>query len=106
MLFRSGIVLVEMHHLEILGQLILKLGGDPEYICHQGRSKKSWTPEHISYSKTFNKIILDDIEGEKEAIRNYEGNIKIIEEEAITVILKRIVLDEQYHVEILKSMLK
>ncbi|MGL4772152.1 MAG: ferritin-like domain-containing protein [Clostridium sp.] len=101
-----GISMVEMKHLEILGELILKLGGEPYY----GRVKKDkfqcWTPKFINYGKDIKNMIKSDIQGEVEAIAQYKKHIEEIEDKNIQRILERIIEDEEVHIEVLDGLLK
>lgn len=100
-----GISIVEMTHLHILGDLLIKLGADPKYVTMSNRNTRFWNGGFVKYSKSFNKIILDDIEAEATAINTYEKQILMIDDEHITALLQRIVLDEKYHIHIFKSLL-
>ena len=47
-------------------------------------------------------MLEDDIEAEKEAICQYEMHIKMINDDCVNSVLKRIILDEEYHIMLLK----
>lgn len=100
------IAMVEMHHLEMVGELILKLGGEPYY----GRVKKDkfqcWTPRFIVYGKDIRGMLKADIQGEVDAIAQYKRHIDEINDKHIKNLLERIVKDEEYHIEILDRLLK
>jgi len=99
-----GISLAEMKHLDLLGEAMLKLGVNPVYIqCPN--SKLYFNTSTVSQSTTPQKMLMDDIEGELEAISNYKKMLFILENERVSALIQRIVLDEQLHIEKLKELL-
>lgn len=97
---------VEMHHLDILGKLISKLGLKPVFGIIDKEQFIPWTAFNVNY-KTDEKIILKmNILHEKVAIENYLKHIKLIDDKYIKNILKRIIEDEIVHIEIFNDMLK
>jgi len=52
------------------------------------------------------KILLSALNGEKQAVRKYREQCQQIQDEDIQKCLKRIILDEELHVEILESLCK
>ena len=103
-----GLGIVEMHHLDILGQLIIKLGGDPKLLslstCNCNHVTW-WCGDFIDYSKTLPKIILEDISAEKASIKAYSRHANMVNQECVSAIFKRIILDEELHIEILCNIL-
>ena len=87
---------VEMRHLEILGKLIFLLGKTPEYYDNNFRY---WSGEDVDYNLDIKKMLVSDIKLEKQAIKNYERHITLINDKYIKDILKRIILDEEKHLE-------
>ncbi len=88
----------EMHHLELIGDLIKKLGKKPYYI---NQNKLQWNAENIKYH--FNNVydmLMFNIESEKKAIEAYREAIKYTQNKSIKDLLERIILDEQTHLEI------
>lgn len=101
----QGIALAEMKHLDIIGEAMLKLGVNPLYVqCPNTRTY--FNSSTVSQAVVPQKMIMDDIEGELEAIANYKKMLFILENEQVEAIIQRIILDEQLHVERLKEMLK
>ena len=89
----------EMHHMALLGEAILSLGGDPQYRVMNARNMPSyWSAQPLNYSKTAKKILIDSIAGEIKAIDQYEKHIQLIEDENIQALLKRIIMDEELHI--------
>lgn len=95
------ISMVEMEHLKIIGTIIMSLGGDPSYSYDKKHKHKFWNAKFIDYEKDPESIIKSNIESEKNSIFQYERSIKLINNENITSILKRIILDEHLHIKIL-----
>ena len=101
-----GIGIAEMHHLDILGKVILKLGGDPKLLAPVNCKRAWWCGDKVDYSKNIEQIILKDIMGEKAAINAYSKHAKMVCQESVSATLKRIVLDEELHLETLNNILK
>ena len=49
-------------------------------------------------------MLTADIEAEKDAVRQYEMHIKMIDDDCVNAVLRRIILDEEYHIMLLKSL--
>lgn len=98
----SKISIQEMHHLELLGDTIIALGGDPMYMNRMGQP---WTSQYVNYSKGIRKMLIDDINTERMGIADYENLIKLIPEPLVQNLLKRIIEDEECHIEALTAML-
>lgn len=101
-----GIAMAEMIHLQKLGELILLLGGNVDFIARQPNGRqRMWTPEHLKLPENARAMILADIEDEKAAINQYKMHIKTIKDPHINAVLARIILDEEYHIIILQALL-
>lgn len=96
----EGIAEVEMHHLQMLGELIVKLGKDPGYWICKHKKFSYWTPEFLSFNTSLKKALIVDITDEKQAITQYRRTIKQIDDHYINDILERIILDEEYHIKL------
>jgi len=94
--------LTEMRHQELLGQTIVKLGGDP-IISGLG---PFWNGSYVNYTKQIKKMIQDDIEQEETSIRNYTKTAMSVTEKSIADLLYRIILDEEIHIKTLKKILE
>ena len=101
-----GIAFSEMHHLEMLGTILLKAGIDPIYARYLPFGCNFYKTDVVSYSKTAEKMLLDDISGELVGIDSYEKAILSINNEEIKAVLTRIKLDEELHVRALKERLE
>ncbi|MEG2322114.1 MAG: manganese catalase family protein [Bacilli bacterium] len=97
--------IVEMHHLELLGETIAMLGLDPKYITYNFNNEIiPWNSNYINYSKT--DILNLNILGEQEAINNYQKTISLISDKYVKSLLERIILDEEIHIKIFKELKK
>ena len=52
------------------------------------------------------ELLKNNIKDEEIAIKNYKDIIKYANDEIITDIINRIILDEEHHIKIFKSILK
>ena len=99
-----GISLAEMEHLQILAELLNKLGLDSAYGISTPCGFQFFNASGVAYSKTPNKMLLDDISGEMMAINGYEEMLEKIEDENVSAIISRILLDENLHIHALKEL--
>lgn len=102
----ARISIVEMHHLDILGQLIILLGGNPRYIALYPNGYNIWNGNLVNYTLDIKQILRNNIENEKIAQDEYISQSKTIKDEYICKILERLALDEKLHVEIFSNYLK
>lgn len=101
-----GIAMAEMIHLQKLGQLIVLLGGRIDYSAKfQNGRQKMWTPEYATIPSNMEKMILSDIDAEKDAINQYRMHMKMIKDSCVNAVLSRIIKDEEYHIMILEELL-
>lgn len=99
-LFES-IAVTEMHHHELLGETICKLGGNP--VIADGR--EFWSGRNINYTCGLRQMLVADIRAEQQAIRNYRKSIECLDNYTIKELIERIILDEQMHIELLSAAL-
>ncbi len=97
----EGIAVVEMKHHELLGETIAGLGGYPVI----GGRNYFWNGSFADYVTDPEKMLRNDIAGEKRAIINYEKTILIIKNDSIKALLRRIIKDEESHIEVLEKLL-
>ncbi|ATD54665.1 ferritin-like domain-containing protein [Clostridium chauvoei] len=100
----KGISKVEMHHLQILGELIIVLGGNPGYWINRKNKKLNWSPNFVVYGSTLKEMLAADIAGEKDAIDQYRKTANQIQNENIVAIINRIILDEEQHIKLLNRL--
>lgn len=102
----EGIAAVEMTHFDLLGTALIRLGVDPVFTMHPPRRCDCFNTSRIAYSGHPQKMILDDIEGEQNAIARYEDMICRLRNEEVAALIQRIVMDERLHVKILCELLE
>ncbi|MGN1066978.1 MAG: ferritin-like domain-containing protein, partial [Candidatus Fimimonas sp.] len=100
-----AIAIAEMKHLHILGDAMEKLGVAPKYVQYPN-SKIYYDTSAVSQSTTPTKMLMDDIQGELNAIAEYKKMIFVLKNDDVAAIIQRIVLDEELHLETLKQMLE
>lgn len=99
-----GIAMAEMIHLQKLGQLVVLLGGNPDYKTIQNKhSTVSWTPEWLRLPVEQKQMLSNGIASEKGAIAQYRKHMKMIKDPYVLRIIARIVKDEEYHIFLLQS---
>ncbi len=101
-----GISIAEMRHFETLGKLLLKLGVDPVFSWRPPSRINWFNTSNVSYSKTAQKMLMDDITGELSAINEYERILLNLQNERVQAIISRILLDEELHVKVLRGLLE
>lgn len=109
------ISMVEMHHLNLFGELAMQLGENPRLWSRQPRSGRYlyWNPACLKYphiqppapgcripETNVRTILAQAIESEQAAIRKYMQQTSWIQDVGICDILRRISADEQMHLEI------
>lgn len=107
-LILEKIAIVEMKHLELLGETIRLLGIEPIFMSYD-KIKKGlipWKSSYVNYNTNIKDMIKIDIGKEEEAIKNYKNDMKIIKDRYIRSLLERIIKDEELHLEIFKGILK
>ena len=65
-----------------------------------------WTPQYITMSGNPVSILRAGIQSEKEAIHQYRIHMNIINDNYVNAVLARIIKDEEYHIMLLKAMMK
>lgn len=100
------ISIVEMHHLNIFGKLALLLGENPRLWTKKGRRNVYWTPGYNHYPLQLAPLLLNAVNGEKAAIAKYQQQICQIDDTLIVENLKRIILDEQIHLQLYQQLYK
>lgn len=90
----------------MLGELIVKLGGNPLFrTCNQGRSL-FWCGKNPSPVQNICQFLRINIEGEEKAIEGYRMRICEIKDVQVQKVLERIILDEEHHIKIFNQYLK
>lgn len=99
------IAMVEMHHLAIFSELAHQLGEDPRLWAPCRGGRRYWTAERLTYPRQLDRVLRAAIEAERAAIEKYDRQAAWIQDENVVANLRRIVLDEKLHIEILSCLL-
>jgi len=99
------ITIVEMGHMEFLGEAIVKLGGKPIFGTVTPRGINWWQGKYVYYGKNICDMLASDIQGEKDAITQYQKHYEQIDDEYLRGLLVRIIRDEMEHIELLTEKL-
>ena len=98
-----SIAIDEMRHLNMIGDLIKKLGLPPYYI---DSNLKAWNTDYIKYDTGNIKETLEyNIYLEREAIKGYKRAIMGTRNISIQRLLNRIILDERTHIDIFTKLI-
>ncbi len=100
-----GIAVSEMHHLDLLGNMLYQMGALPVYTFCPPRLFDFYSTAAVSYSSEPEKMIRDDIRGEQEAIRQYQSMLRRLRNEQVSAVISRIILDEELHLRTLQSIM-
>jgi bacterioferritin len=96
----GGISVVEMKHLELLGETIKLEGIKPMYFDNAVPHGKLWSPMYVNYTTYIMAMLKEDIKSEQKAIENYKYHITLIQDNHIIKLLERIILDEELHLKL------
>lgn len=99
------ISIVEMHHLEVFGELSLLLGADPRLWSRAKGRMRYWSPACNRYPSQLGPLIANALAGEEEAVRTYQAQASWIRDCRIQALLNRIIADEQCHIKIFRLIL-
>lgn len=94
----ENVSIIEMHHMELLGGLIKKLGGNPTISGSYSTHGNFWNGCFVYYGLQLCDRLKADIDAEYKAIHGYENHISMIDDPHVKAILKRIILDEMIHI--------
>lgn len=99
------ISIVEMYHLELLGETIILLGEKADYNIRNYEHDTSipWTSSYVPTTTDLKRMLEIDIESELAAIQQYENHLVQINDHYIQNLLLRIIEDEKIHVKIFEE---
>lgn len=100
-----GIYLVELSHLQRLGEMINRLGADANFAV-PGVEKRFWRADMIPYPKTLKAMVGRDLSFEKKTIQSYENTLHRVKEPTVRKTLELILEDERLHVKALEQLEK
>ena len=95
----------EMHHLEVLATLICKLGAPPIYANCPLYPVGFYSAGAVDRSRELPRMLEIDLAGERMAVAQYGRMICSLQNERVSAVLQRILLDEEEHIRILKELI-
>ncbi len=101
----ENIGIAEMVHFDLLGKALWNLGVNPVMSARPPIMNNYFNTSYVSYSVTPQKMIMDDLEGELKAIEDYKAMLTKLDNEQVAALIKRIILDEENHVQVLTQVL-
>ncbi len=101
-----SIAVAEMKHLNILGGMMLSLGGAPVYSQYPPEGFNFYSAKYVAYSSNLKHMLEDDLLGEKRATRGYERMIAQLKNGQVKAVIERILQDEYLHIEKLTQILQ
>jgi bacterioferritin len=100
------IAITEMHHIEILGSLITRLGAPPVFTACPPYPVGFYSASCVNYVKSPVGMVQADIRGEKCAIAEYEQMLRLICSPQVRAVIARIIEDEKVHLAALEALLR
>lgn len=100
------ISIIEMLHLELLGETIKLLGVDPQLFSVANNQLVYWNASYVYYGQSVCDRLAADIESERQAIVQYRKHQQLIADPYIRQLLERIILDEKRHIELFSQAIK
>ncbi len=96
---------VEMRHMDMLGELITKLGGDPRFATGP-TGRMGINTAMLNYQTEPSAVLRNAIAGEEGAVRLYNELVRAIDDRYIREVLRRIIKDEEHHIKLFREMLR
>ena len=94
----------EMHHLEKIGSLLVKLGVPPVFTACPPYPVAYYSAANVDYSRPIAQMIAADIRGEQEAIACYTRALEAISDPEMRAVIEKIRGEEERHLANLKEM--
>lgn len=99
------IAVEEMHHMEILGSLICRLGAAPVFTACPPYPVGYYSASSVNYVRGTRQMLCADICAEENAICGYEHILCHIQNGKVAEIIARILEDERRHLKLFNQML-
>ena len=99
-----NIAIEEMHHINILGEILVKLGAKPFFV---NANQKEWSANNVKYQiNDLSEAMKINISSEELAIAGYRRLMQYTNNVYLRKVYERIILDEKNHLEIFKKILE
>lgn len=99
----EDVAIAEMHHLDLLGEALLRLGVSPVYSRKPPNKCDFYSACHVDYSTLPAAMLSAAITAETRAIRGYEQMLDRFTDSTLNALVNRILLDERMHLEHFKA---
>lgn len=99
------IAITEMTHLDMLGKMLVRLGIDPIMSARPPQKCNFFNTGSVCYSTAAQKMIMDDIRSENDAIAMYKCMLRDLSNQQVEAVIQRIIMDEELHVRTLSGVL-
>ncbi len=96
---------VEMHHLDILGQLIVLLCGDPRFQGIPNNRRSAWSSRCLDYVQALSAMLQSNIAAEQSARNTYLAQANMVRDGRLAAILRKLAADEDVHIGIFRDFL-
>ena len=96
----------EMHHLALIGELIVSFGGDPKFRTLERCTEHWWSGACLNYCRDPEYFLRENIKGEQKAIAGYRLRLCQIKNDAARALIERIIKDELHHIELFEKRLE
>ncbi len=102
----ASIAKEEMHHLQILGTLIVKLGAPPVFTACPPYPVSYYSASCVNYAKSPRAILAADIAAERAAIAEYDRMLGCLDDAPVAAVIAHIRADEAEHLRRLRAAAK
>lgn len=99
-----SIAVQEMHHLEEIGALLVKLGVPPVFTSCPPYPVGFYSASNVDYVKSYPQMLAADIRAEQDAIAYYTHVLDCVQDEHVREVITAIRSDEEQHLCILKEL--
>lgn len=97
---------VEMYHMDLLGQVIVLLGGVPKFQSDPFNCATAWNGNHVYYSHQATTLLEYNLAQEEVALKAYLQLAKEFPDPYVCTLFSRIAMDEEQHCRILREGLR
>ncbi len=101
----ARIAKVEMQHLDILGKLVVLLGGNPICRTNPCSCSTAWNGNMLQYTGSRRQLLAHNMSLELAAVNDYRTQAELIRDPCVSAILIRLAEDEEIHYQLFRSLL-
>jgi bacterioferritin len=105
----KDIMETEWKHLTLFADLAFQAGADPRLwtviVSGTQRRLDYWNPSRLPYSQDKKTLLNNALALERASIEKYENQTRTIKNETLMLVMRRVLLDEQLHIEMFRALL-